>query len=237
VQGDYIDFISAYCDRWCERCAFTARCSAFAVTAATAMCGDLREGLELALGVPQLAEPGSSPYEGRQFDDDVEEALAGADLDDSAEGAAARDERVSESSILRVSLAASTLSHDWLVTAQAQLLESADAVLTEALEVARFDNALIHAKLHRALTGLDAAKHGDEDDDQPAGQEDWNGSAKVALISIERSAAAWLTIAQSTDDLTPRAIAAQLRDHQGEVERAFPAAWAVVRPRVAAIGR
>jgi hypothetical protein len=35
---DRIDFISEYCDRWCERCAFTSRCSAYAVQIATAMC-------------------------------------------------------------------------------------------------------------------------------------------------------------------------------------------------------
>jgi hypothetical protein len=37
---DRIDFISAYCDSWCERCAYTTRCSAFAVRVATAMCDD-----------------------------------------------------------------------------------------------------------------------------------------------------------------------------------------------------
>ena len=25
MRGRYIDFISAYCDSWCERCAFTDR--------------------------------------------------------------------------------------------------------------------------------------------------------------------------------------------------------------------
>lgn len=41
--GDRIDFISEYCDRWCERCAFTGRCSAYAVKVALEMCeGDFR---------------------------------------------------------------------------------------------------------------------------------------------------------------------------------------------------
>ena len=51
MRGNYIDFISAYCDRWCERCAFTDRCSAYAVQIATAMCGgDSKAGVELAVG-------------------------------------------------------------------------------------------------------------------------------------------------------------------------------------------
>jgi len=38
MPGPYIDFISADCDRWCERCAFTARCSNSAVSSALATC-------------------------------------------------------------------------------------------------------------------------------------------------------------------------------------------------------
>lgn len=48
ISLERIDFISAYCDRWCERCAFTLRCSTYAVEVATAMCdGDVRAGPEL----------------------------------------------------------------------------------------------------------------------------------------------------------------------------------------------
>ena len=53
MNADRIDFISSYCDRWCERCAYTSRCSAYAVEIATAMCGDFAQGLELAVGSPQ----------------------------------------------------------------------------------------------------------------------------------------------------------------------------------------
>src|SRR5687767_14128856 len=50
----YIDFISAYCDSWCERCAFTERCSHFAVTSAIAMCdGNVEAAMELAIGPPR----------------------------------------------------------------------------------------------------------------------------------------------------------------------------------------
>src|SRR5687768_16089190 len=53
MSRDYIDFISAYCDNWCERCAFTSRCSAYAVDIATEMCGGNFAGrLEVAVGLP-----------------------------------------------------------------------------------------------------------------------------------------------------------------------------------------
>jgi hypothetical protein len=31
-KDDYIDSIFNYCDRWCERCAFTSRCRSFAMS-------------------------------------------------------------------------------------------------------------------------------------------------------------------------------------------------------------
>src|SRR5436189_4941846 len=46
----HIDFISAYCDRWCERCSMTDHCSAFTANLAIAMCEDACDGLELAFG-------------------------------------------------------------------------------------------------------------------------------------------------------------------------------------------
>src|SRR5262249_5344647 len=52
--GDRIDFISEYCDRRCERCAFTNRCPAYACQVAIEMCdGDIAAGIELAVGQPQ----------------------------------------------------------------------------------------------------------------------------------------------------------------------------------------
>jgi hypothetical protein len=224
----YIDFISAYCDRWCERCAYTSRCSTFAITAATAMCGDFLQGMELAIGVPQPVEPESPAVAGRWIDDSENEEMSGQDLVDSLEREQDTGARVAESSITKISMAAAILGHGWLMSGPARSLDATDGVLREAIEVARYDASFIPAKLARALEGRERARY--EDDDQPPGQEDWNGSAKVALISLERSCAAWLTIAQSSLDETPREMAAQLRDLRLAVEREFPGAWRFVRP-------
>jgi hypothetical protein len=53
AMDDRIEFISSYCDRWCERCAFTSRCSAYACQIAVGMCGDVDDAIELAIGTPQ----------------------------------------------------------------------------------------------------------------------------------------------------------------------------------------
>jgi hypothetical protein len=224
-----IDFISSYCDRWCERCAYASRCSAFLADAAIGMCGDAQEGLELALGRPYPVERG-------QISPAVPDWLA--DLDNTemtpAEHAefdrqeTERATRIADTSIMMVARTCGLLSHQWLMARQQQLIAGADPVLREALEIAGHDALLIGAKLHRALTGRD--RHSDEDEDDHPVQNDWNGSAKVALISLERSEAAWRIIATATADLTPRTFADQLRHLRREVENAFPHARSFVRP-------
>jgi hypothetical protein len=67
MDAERIDFISAYCDRWCERCAFTDRCSAFACQAAIAMCGDFAEGIQLAVGRPKSAGGNDEPPIGERL--------------------------------------------------------------------------------------------------------------------------------------------------------------------------
>ena len=115
VRGDYIDFISAYCDRWCERCPFTAHCSAYGVEMATAMCeGDLRAGIELAVGAP----PPQSDAEAKAREEFLEllcdheptqAELAKAERDERA-----RDERIDHSPLATRSEIASLLVHRWL---------------------------------------------------------------------------------------------------------------------------
>ena len=56
MNTDRIDFISSYCDRWCERCSYTSRCSAYACDIAIGMCGDVAQGIELAVGAPHLVD-------------------------------------------------------------------------------------------------------------------------------------------------------------------------------------
>ena len=65
MLGERIVSIFNYCDRWCERCAYTSRCTEFQAKAAIAMCGDVSDGFELALGPPcpavLLSEPARLP--------------------------------------------------------------------------------------------------------------------------------------------------------------------------------
>jgi hypothetical protein len=224
VNIDRIDHISAYCDRWCGRCPFTSRCSAYAVQIATAMCdGDLDAAIELAVGAP--AQPdGPSPM--HDFPDI--EPPTDAEVDDAERERRAADDRLDELPITTLMTKVRMLSRSWL-DSRSQRWRTSSPLLANALEIAAWDCFFISVKLRRALTGRDEFLRGNEFDDHPV-QNDWNGSAKVALISIVRSEEAWTAIAGISRDPDAAEIAAQLRELRAEVERIFPDAWRFIRP-------
>jgi len=224
-----IDFISAYCDRWCERCAFTSRCSAFAVQLAEGMCGDFRDALELALGVAVPDRQDPSRASGQWIaaldshdepDEEFDEEMRKRDM---------RHEQAEASPIAQLASACSMVAWRWLQARPDAAASSADPIVKEAYEIVAWDAHLISAKLARALHGQLDFEAGDAFIDDPV-QNDWNGSAKVALISIERSEHAWRIIADATREETPRALAGQLGDLRRLVEAEFPAVRQFVRP-------
>jgi hypothetical protein len=204
MRTDRIDFISAYCDRWCERCAFTSRCSTFAMEAAIGMCGDVEEGLQLALGgagMPPASRAPAQPPRGTP-----------------------REARAEEPPLLRLASAYSMLAHRWLRAEREAWGLSADAIVREAMNVIAWDHVLIRVKLDRALNGRQPC-----DDGHPI-QNDANGSAKLALICIERSEASWRVVAQATGGDLPLMMAGHLAQLRADVEREFPEAHRFVRP-------
>jgi hypothetical protein len=227
---DRIDFISAYCDRWCERCAFTSRCSTYAVEAATAMCGgDVQAAIELAIGEPR-AVGATEPQPEPEWLADLEVAAPTADeMADFERESREREARISDMPLMRLAWACTMLARPWLSARSEALLRAADPVLREALEVVGWDATLITAKLRRALNGRDRFVRDDDGDDEPI-QNDWNGSAKVALLCLERSEAAWRVIAQSTGDATPAGIADTHADLQRMTRREFPDVMRFRRP-------
>jgi hypothetical protein len=229
MRGNRIEFISDYCDRWCERCAFTSRCSSYAVHAAMAMCGNFEEAIELAVGTPRAV--GAT----RDADDSIErpwldipeptpQELRAIDKEEKA-----RKRRIADLPVTKIADRAARMAHEWFRARSDAVRGSGDAVVVETLEIVEWDSHLIGAKLHRALSGRDRHQADEGFDDDPV-QNDWNGSAKVALISLDRSEAAWLVIAQATGDVHAADLATAMADLRGEVERAFPFARLFKRP-------
>jgi hypothetical protein len=93
--------------------------------------------------------------------------------------------------------------------------------------VIRWFHMLIPPKIHRALHGL--ADDRPEDRDWPP---DYDGSAKVALLGIDRSHAAWLELVErgSVTDADVAPFIADLVCLGEALERVFPNARAFVRP-------
>lgn len=179
----FIPGIFNYCDRWCDRCAFTSRCRVFEqiqTLSGKDEDDDLAAGIEESLD--PVAEPAGEP---------------GPDLNHPLARAAA-------------AYAAQTAA--WMK-------DHAD-LDDDPSRIARWDHLLIHAKLVRAL---------ERDEEVP---EDSDGSAKVALISIDRSIKAWMALRRDFADDEDRILDAlvTLQRLRRETEAEFPSARAFKRP-------
>lgn len=229
MRGNYIDLISGYCDRWCQRCAFTDRCSLHAVETAIAMCdGDLRAAVELAVGVPAGVAPAA------QREPLGDPALAAEDPvqvpgdEDFERRHEEIEDRLDESPLTVGARRVGLLAHAWFA-AHRGLHSQATGLLKDAVEVVGWDRWFIAARLRRALRARELDRLEGGLDEYPI-QNDWNGSAKVALISIRRSADAWETIGHCSGEPEPMLIARELQQLAALVEEEFPDSWKFVRP-------
>jgi hypothetical protein len=226
-----IDFISSYCDRWCERCAFTDRCSAFACQAAIGMCGDAAEALELAIGAPHPVH--DAPDEnagGREFLELLNRQPSAEEMAEIVRDEKARDVRIDRVVLNRMARIYMRRSTSWLQKHRDGVVVGADPVVLEALEIVGWDAYFIGAKVHRALDGRDRFQHDEEECDSDPLQNDSNGSAKVALISLERTEAAWRVIGDATGDSEASALADAAGTLRRTVLDEFPKAMSFIRP-------
>jgi hypothetical protein len=172
VQDGFIVGIFNYCDSWCETCDLTSRCRVFATSA---QCAAMADG-DLKL----LRETPPHPSDVRESNGLLEEALAEIDEKDLEElpvppPLPARLMRV-------VALAQAYCDHAW-----AALEPAAPRGLPndDPLTIINWFAPLITSKVRRAMSGLNEF---DGDREFPP---DHEGSAKVALIGIDRSMTAW----------------------------------------------
>jgi hypothetical protein len=205
------------------------RCSSYAVRVATAMCdGNFEEALKLAVGRPR-SPTGEEPPEPEWRRDLPNVEVTPAEIAEQERLEEARDVRIDQNPLTTVAWAVMDLTVALLEAHRDLLHQHATGELADAMQVVSWDACLVGAKIHRALDGRDRASHGEELDDDPI-QNDWNGSAKVALISIARSAAACEVIARATGDANAARIAEELVNLGHHVEHEFPNAWRFVRP-------
>jgi hypothetical protein len=210
ARPDFISGIHNYCDRWCERCAFSSRCAVYATEADD----------------PDLDSPDVRDLNNVKFWRKLETifkdahdlikqcaAEAGIDLDAIDHNEVSHDEEIESARRNELSVLAqdyARMVESWfeneLVAAEqlddfAQLQAKTAGIeidVQDAFEVIRWYQFFIPTKIFRALLPSDdepSEVYPDnvEDEINPA-QTDANGSAKIALIAIERSLSAWRVI-------------------------------------------
>ena len=244
---DFIPGIYNYCDRWCERCQFTSRCMNFALSEEHFDDPDSHdvknEAFWRKLGeVFQLT---------RQM---IEESAAkwGIDLDSldlqaAEEEIETRRENAKTHECARASMSYVEKVKSWFESAGDIFRQKEDELNTEAqldlpgsepaaeaatigdaVEVIRWYQYFIHAKLLRAVRGA-VEETADPPDEY---LRDSDGSAKVALIAMDRSIAAWGRMYEhfpehQSDILNVLVLLERLR---GRTQTSFPNARAFVRP-------
>ncbi|HVQ41526.1 MAG TPA: hypothetical protein VMS54_04945 [Vicinamibacterales bacterium] len=226
-----------YCDRWCERCVFSARCRVFRdmrlMEHALERGQDPVQALSvLAEAEYKEAERERSPAERAEWEDMLARAsaiLADLDLGDADAQLKRRDAWIEAQPVNRTSHEYGRLAMDVCVPLQ-QMLPSGSDGARPAIDTVLHLAALIPAKVFRALTGLPAGGAVDEDWDADR-LEDANGSAKVVRLAIAESLEAWAALA----DLpalagVPASMISRLGEMDAELARLFPGALAFVRP-------
>jgi hypothetical protein len=229
----FISGIYNYCDRWCERCPQTSRC------------------LNFAFSEEEFADPEARDIKNEAFWKKLSEVFSGTlellkeaakehgvDLEpldtEKYQEEDKRSEEMAEShEICRAARIYSNLAENWFTSAESLFSASPTPDgevrgLDEALEVIRWYQHFIFVKLMRAVRG-ESEERGEEFDEFP---KDSEGSAKIALIAIDRSIGAWGTV-YACDLLRDQKIlrfVAYLDCLREEVEEAFPGARLFIRP-------
>ena len=229
----FVGGIYNYCDRWCERCPQTSRCLNFSISEEDfsdpetrdirneafwkKLSETLREGLEL------LKETG------KKWGVDLEALDSVSD----AESERVNDEAAENHVICRAAQSYIDIVKDWfkkieetpfgIVTVAGQGVD-----LEEAFEVIRWYQYFIAAKVMRAIRGKKEEEE-ERDDEFPS---DADGSAKIALIAIDRSIGAWAVIPRYSrlHSESVLEIISLLNLLRQTVEETFPGARSFIRP-------
>ena len=237
---DLISGIYNYCDRWCERCPLTSRCLVFATEQVDHNGSPENQDLHNEGFWHKLNSTLSETQE--MIDGWAREA--GVDLthvpDEEVKTRKRKRQLVDNHPLTRAGKKYANAASDWFrefdqhvgisdVHPCAADREEAEQ-LEDAREVIQWYQYQIAVKIVHAL-----ACHDDAWEDEPDMAEfpkDSDGSAKVALIGIDRSIAAWrwtqLSLPDRAESIVPLIL--QLERLRRRVEKSFPDARDFVRP-------
>jgi hypothetical protein len=243
-----ISGIHNYCDRWCEKCSFTSRCMNYAMQAEQgqgARKGDMDsqefwDELSDALNTTLDLLRESAAAHGIDID-----SLDMSRIDEEEERI---EKEARKHPIAQAALAYITMTDKWLEDArglfeQKELDLQHEAKLelpgskphlhavqiTDAVDVITWYHTMIYPKMMRALQQSRDEREWDEANGFP---KDSDGSAKVALISIDRSIGAWGVLQRhfSEEEDSILNVLVHLERMRKAIEKTFPEARAFQRP-------
>lgn len=254
---DFIPGVFNYCDRWCERCPLTARCRSFAIEQSIRRRSDEQNATfwsSFDASVPDAAEGLATPSLESE-PDFLQESPHSGDADEADDTL----ERAANSRLPRDAMAYAHELRAWLSREKVRgrassLVTVSGTACDETLDVLEWYSLQIGVKLMRAMSGQLALEDEtefetngdeatDEDADEPwqdevedalrsAERTDRDGSAKVALIGIERSLGALTVLRRefSESEETLRQLFGRLARLRIEVDRTWPHARTFHRP-------
>lgn len=232
--------IHNYCDRWCSKCSFTDRCSSFSIEEELAKDELQSEDLlwtHLSVMLETSLEFLKSHAEGLGIELDDPNVEIDQNFDSKL--------KIDNNPIICEASGYSRLAKDWLDSNQTGLKnldtllfekgheelfieEFSDLTFKNLLEVITYYKDFISLKLNRALMQLNEKSKSLLE----MARYDSNGSAKIALIAIDRSIGAWAAILKRMpsreDELL--LILAMLQKLRCSVEAEFPEARKFHRP-------
>lgn len=232
MEEQFIPGVHNYCDRWCERCPFTARCRVFANErefseettdpADPAFWQNIKKNFEGVLEMldKMMADMGIDPDEiTDQSDEKPDPTIQALERD-------MRDKSMQYANAVNDFFERNAGYFEVKSEQLEEQIEDGRPVDVErwqffqdAVDVIRWYQYFISAKVHRAIGGME---HLEEFDDPL--QSDSNGSAKIANIAIERSLGAWEVIGRQLIEKKEEiwVLQQQLQHLRAELDRIFP---------------
>ena len=233
IPGIYI-----YCDRWCERCAFTSRCLQFRIETEEMERGNALQNFD-ALNLKFWQEMGKALVHAMRLIREIaaKEGIEPEDLQKEtlySEPPESLQRDAREHPCANAALLYAGMVNEWFAAVdefsegEESLLSHPPHSLEEPIQVIRQYQYFIYPKIVRAIEGRLSNK-------EALGSEmefDACGTAKVVLIAIDRTLAAWSVLygeypAQEDSTLS---ILLHLDRLRRSVEVVFPAARAFIRP-------
>lgn len=226
---EFISGIYNYCDRWCERCPFTSRCMNF------------------ALGAEQIGDTEMHDITSNVFWEKLHEIFKvtiemveemaveqGIDLDAIDSEATTENEKINRRAIKnhhcsRAARQYANMADRWFDSTESMFQGMATAIfVSDMVEVIRWYQHQIYVKIARALHGkIEELMEIDE-----GFPKDSDGSAKVALIGVDRSMAAWSELVNCVPESrnSISAILIHLKQLRRSIETTFSDASDFIRP-------